>query len=159
MPAATPDRREFLGTAAPFVVGVVAGTAAPPPPVPAKRPKPADLMKTLTGAEALPLPAGASVRLGSPRMRMDDIRRIQFAPKGSTLVAVNTLELRAWDVTTGKIRFRLGFPENRSIETGRLTNRDTFALLVRSSSGPNRYEFRHYSFAQGNWWSPRRVLS
>jgi WD40 repeat protein len=113
-----------------------------------KAPKIGDTLKPSTGDEVLPLPPGASGRLGSPRMRVNGyVNRIQFAPKGNTLIAASS-ELRAWDPRTGKVVFRFGYPDNNSIDSGRLTSRDSLVLLVQSQSGGN-YEFRHYAFGSG----------
>lgn len=158
MPVVETDRREFLGLALPLAIGVVTADAtSPPPPNP---PKKGDALKAATGSEVLPLPAGASGRLGSPRMRVNGhVNKAQFAPKGNVLVAASS-ELRGWDPNTGKVVFRLAYPDNTSIDAGRLTTRDTFVLLIRAQSG-NAFEIRHYSFEGGKLlaWTPPMSIS
>src|SRR5438105_2622490 len=140
------DRREFFGLTLPLAIGVVAADAtSPPPPNP---PKKGDKLKAADGPEMLPLPTGAAGRLGSPRMRVNGyVNKAQFSPKGNVIVAASS-ELRGWDPNTGKVVFRLAYPDDTSIDAGRLTTRDTFVLLIRADSG-NAHEIRHYAFDGG----------
>jgi WD40 repeat protein len=141
MPTA-PDRRDFLSAAGQFVVGAVAAGKSPPP-----GPKPETGLTPISGTGLTPLPAGATRRLGTERMRVPGhLNRVQFSPKGNTLVGASGEELRAWDPRTGKVLFRLKYPEGGSIDSGRLTSRDTFALLVRTN---NKCEVRYHEFATG----------
>src|SRR5262245_40634798 len=148
MSTVEPDRREFIGAIVPAAIGVSIAAGTSVPLSTNKPPKIGDTLKPSTGNEVLSLPYGANGRLGSPRMRVNGyVNRIQFSPKGDTLVAASS-ELRAWDPRTGKVTFRFGYPDNNSIDGGRLTSRDTFVLLMQSGSGGN-YEFRHYEFRTG----------
>jgi WD40 repeat protein len=142
-----PDRRDFIATAVPLAFAVAAGKATSPPfPVPAKV---GDLLPAPASAEVLPLPAGATGRLGSPRMRVNGyVNKLQFSPKGTTLVVASGSEVRAWDPRNGKVSFRVGYPKRASVDSGRLTSRDTFVLLVRPESG-GQYEIHHYTFGAG----------
>ena len=97
----------------------------------------------------MPLPAGAARRLGDPRMRIPGhINALQFSPTGTTLVSATSGELRGWDPRTGKVLFRLDFPSDGSVDSGRLTSRDTFLLMVRPNSGQS-HELRQYAFGTG----------
>jgi len=149
MPPAV-DRREFLCVAGNLAFGASitgsgsARATSPPPPVPG-----GTALKTIAGDGIDPLPAGAKGRLGSPRMRVPGhVNALQFSPRGNTLVAASGSEIRAWDPSTGKILFRLGYPERASISGGRLTSVDSFALLVQPDAG-GKHEIRHYSFGNG----------
>jgi WD40 repeat protein len=73
------------------------------------------------------------------------LNAIRFTPTGTTLVAATSGELRGWDPRTGKVKFRLNYPEGGSVNSGRVTSRDEFALIVNSSTG-HKPEFRYYSF-------------
>jgi WD40 repeat protein len=142
------DRRDFFGVALPLVVGAVSLDAASPPPVPAP-PKIGDALKPVKSEEVLKLPAEASARLGDPKLRLPGyVNAVQFSPKGTTLVGASSEEIRAWDPRTGKVKFRIGYPDQASVDAGRLTNRDTFALLVRPNTG-GAFEIRHYEFGTG----------
>jgi WD40 repeat protein len=77
-----------------------------------------------------------------------DLQAVQFSPKGNTLIGAGREELRGWDPQTGKVLFRFKHPEGASIDAGRLTSRDTIAVLVRSHSG-NKCEVRYYAFGTG----------
>lgn len=137
------DRRQFLVTALPLVFGTMSVHGTSPPPVMP------DELKPIKTDEVLPLPAGATKRLGSPRLRVHGyVNKLQFSPKGTTLVAASGSELRGWDPPTGKVTFRVGYPVNASVDAGRLTSKDTFALLVRSNTG-GKYEIQHYAFGTG----------
>ncbi|HEX3151385.1 MAG TPA: WD40 repeat domain-containing protein [Gemmataceae bacterium] len=141
-----PDRRTFLQATAGLALGAapVLGTSPPPP-----SGKTEVALKPAEGKEFLPLPPGASRRLGDPRMRiLGHINALQFSPKGTTLVSATSGELRGWDPRTGKVLFRYSYPAESNVDSGRLTSRDTFALLVRPNSSGG-YEFRHYEFATG----------
>lgn len=147
MPA--PDRRDFL-RAAPLALAAAARAAAvpPPPKAPAKA-KGDGGLKVITADEVAPLPAGATGRLGSPRMRLTGhMNALQFSPRGTTLVGATSGEIRAWDPGTGKVRFRLGYPDESWVEAGRLTDRDSFALLVRPNAG-GHLDLRRYAFGTG----------
>ena len=97
----------------------------------------------------MPRPAGATRRLGDSRMRiLGHINALQFSPKGITLVSATSGELRGWDPRTGKVLFRLNFPTDASVDSGRLTTRDTFLLMVRPNSGQS-HELRQYAFGTG----------
>ena len=148
--SAAADRREFLRAAGHFALGMSVldpeslHATSPPPRVPA-----GTGLKTIEGEGLMPLPAGAKGRLGSPRMRVPGhVNAIQFAPRGHTLVAASGSEIRAWDPRTGKVLFRLGYPQNASISGGRLTSVDSFALLVQPDTG-GKFEIRHYAFGNG----------
>jgi WD40 repeat protein len=141
-----PDRRTFLQAAGQLAAGLAAADAfctSPPPG------NPNASLEPLGGDGQLALPAGALRRLGDPRMRiLSSIKALQFSPKGTTLVSATAGELRGWDPRTGKVLFRLNFPGDASIDSGRLTSRDTFGLLVRPHAG-NSQEFRQYAFGTG----------
>jgi len=146
----TVNRRQFLRVSGPLAFGtqiLISGTScgtSPPAPAPAGAG-----LKVIAGEGLVALPSGASRRLGSPHMRTPrDVKAIQFAPRGSTLVAATGSELRAWDWRTGKILFRLNYPEQSSIPGGRLTTGDSFALLVKPYSGES-YAIRQYAFGTG----------
>jgi WD40 repeat protein len=144
MPPA-PDRRDFLSAAGQLVFGAVAGATSPPVPVS----KPGDPLKVLEGDGLVALPPGAVRRLGTQRMRVPgDLKAVQFSPKGNTLVGAGREELRGWDPRTGKVLFRFKYPEGASIDAGRLTSRDTIAVLARSHTG-NKCEVRYYAFGTG----------
>jgi WD40 repeat protein len=145
-----PDRRTFLRAAGHLGVGVAAANAATalgdslPPPTP-----PEGALKRLEGTGVMPLPAGAARRLGDTRMRiLGHINALQFSPTGTTLVSATSGELRGWDPRTGKVLFRLDFPAGVSVDSGRLTSRDTFLLMVRPNSGQSQ-ELRQYAFGTG----------
>jgi WD40 repeat protein len=143
-----PDRRTFLYAAGQLAVGIAAADAgavfAQDPPKDPNAP-----LQSLDGDGQLALPPGAVRRLGDPRMRiLGSIKALQFSPKGTTLVSAMGGELRGWDPRTGKVLFRLNFPSDASVDSGRLTSRDTFALLIRPHAG-NSQEFRQYAFGTG----------
>jgi WD40 repeat protein len=147
---ADPDRRTFLQAAGRLGAGLVAANSGAalgdslPPPMP-----PEGALKPLDGTGIMPLPAGAARRLGDPRMRiLGHINALQFSPKGTTLVSATSGELRGWDPRTGKVLFRLNFPSEASVDSGRLTSRDTFLLMVRPNSGQS-HELRQYAFGTG----------
>ncbi|MBO0698157.1 MAG: WD40 repeat domain-containing protein [Zavarzinella sp.] len=140
-----PDRRDFLSAASQLVIGAVA-TATSPPPV---QSNPGAALVVAPGDGLTPLPVGASHRLGTQRLRASgDLKRVQFSPKGNTLIGASAEELRAWDPRTGKVLFRLKYPEGASVDSGRLTSQDTFALLVRTHNG-NKGQVRYYAFGTG----------
>jgi WD40 repeat protein len=141
-----PDRRTFLQSAAGLAIGTTPLLATSPPPPSGKTEV---ALKSAEGEGLLPLPPGAVRRLGDPRMRIPGhVNALQFSPRGTTLVSASSSELRGWDPKTGKVLFRLAYPSEGSVDSGRLTSRDTFALLVRPNSGA-QYEFRHYEFGTG----------
>ena len=78
------------------------------------------------GDESLPLPAGASRRLAADA-RPRPCQRIQFSPRGTTLVR----ERVGPPGRTGKVLFRLNYPQQASVSAGRLTSADS-----RCSSSP-----------------------
>jgi WD40 repeat protein len=144
------DRRKFLRAAGHMTLGTVAfwpgvtSAKSPPPPPPKGTP-----LKVIEGDGVLPLPAGATTRLGDPRLRVPgDVNAVQFSPRGTTLVAASGSELRAWDPRTGRILFRVKYPERASVNSGRLTSADTFALLVQPEVG-DKFEIRQYAFGTG----------
>jgi WD40 repeat protein len=143
-----PDRRTFLQAAGQLAAGIAAADAgavfAQDPPKDVNAP-----LLPLDGDGKLSVPAGALRRLGDPRMRiLGSIKALQFSPKGTTLVSAAAGELRGWDPRSGKVLFRLNFPNEASVDSGRLTSRDTFVLLVRPHAG-NSQEFRKYAFGTG----------
>jgi WD40 repeat protein len=140
------DRRALLSAAGHLALGAVAvGASSAPRP----QPKAEDGLKLAAGEGLLPIPSGATGRLGDPRLRVQGyLNALQYSPRGTALVAASGDELRAWNPRTGKVLFRLDYPEGASVDAGRLTSRDTFALLVRPHSG-NKLEFRHYAFGTG----------
>ncbi len=143
-----PDRRDFLHTSVPIALATLAGQAASPPP-PKPKAKGEDGLKARPGDEDLALPSGATGRLGTTRMRLPGyLNRLAFSAKGTTLVAASGEELRAWDPKTGKVLFRVSYPAERNVDSGRLTSRDTFALLARPSSGGHT-TICHYEFLSG----------
>jgi WD40 repeat protein len=155
-----PDRRHFLRTAGHLAGGIAAadvgsalGQALPPP----MDPEPA--LKPCNGNGQMPMPAGAIRRLGTSNMRIQGhVNAIQFSPKGNTLVSATSGELRGWDPRTGNVLFRLQFPAESSVDSGRLTSKDTFVLLVRPHSGNNN-EVRQYAFGTGKLVSRSRGWS
>src|SRR6187200_482684 len=99
--AAAPDRRDFLSAAGQLVVAAAAATSPPP-----SAPKPGAGLSVISGDGLIPLPLGATRRLGTERMRVPgDLKAVQFSPKGDTLVGAGREELRAWDPRTGKVLF------------------------------------------------------
>ncbi|HKB00928.1 MAG TPA: WD40 repeat domain-containing protein [Gemmataceae bacterium] len=143
--SAAPDRRDFLAAAGQLVFGAVTAATSPPPPIS----KPGDPLRVIEGDGLVPLPTGAVRRLGTERMRIaGDLKAVQFSPKGNVLIGAGREELRAWDPRTGKVLFRFKYPEGASVDAGRLTSRDTIAVLVRSHSG-NKCEVRSYAFGTG----------
>src|SRR4051812_27989840 len=111
--AAAPDRRDFLSAAGQLVVGAVAAATSPPPPAP----KSGAGLSVISGDGLITLPLGAARRLGAERMRIPgDLKAVQFSPKGDTLVGAGREELRAWDPRTGKVLFRLKYPEGASVD-------------------------------------------
>jgi WD40 repeat protein len=142
-----PDRRDFLHAAGCLAAGVATARATSPPPKPT--PKDGVGLKILEGDGTPDLPSGAVRRLGATRMRVTGyVNKLQFSPRGTTLVAASGKELRAWDPVTGRVKFRLGYPDNASIDSGRLTDRDTFVLLVRPHSA-SKFQIRDYEFGTG----------
>lgn len=141
-----PDRRAFFrlaAGAAALDAGRLLATSPPPP-------KPAAALKPLDGTGVVPLPTGVLRRLGTPAMRIPgNVNALQFSPKGTTLVSATSGELRGWDPRTGKVLFRLPFPDEASVDAGRLTSRDTFVLLVRPHQSGGSFEFRQYAFVTG----------
>jgi WD40 repeat protein len=144
-----PDRRTFLWTAGRLALGAGAlatrsalGDSLPPVMTP-------DALKPAEGDGVLALPAGAARRLGDTRMRIPGhINGFRISPKGTTLITATSGELRGWDPKTGKVLFRLGFPNEAWVDSGRLTTDDCLALLVRPNSGSS-YESRRYEFGTG----------
>jgi len=155
------DRRTFLRTAGRMAVGVAAVDAGQAPADSPPPPKGLDAaLKALDGDGTMAVPTGAVRRLGDQRMRIvGTVRALQFSPRGTTLVSATSGELRGWDPRTGKVLFRLNFPEDASVESGRLTSRDTFLLLVRPHSGNSEGNSDSMRSATGNWSAGRRGSS
>jgi len=140
------DRRDFLQTAGPLALVSLTGQAAPPP-IP--KAKGGEGLKPLPGDSELALTTGVTRRLGTTRMRLPGyVNRLAFSPKGTTLVAASGNELRGWDPKTGKVLFRVAYPADSNVDSGRLTSKDTFTLLVRSNSG-GQIRVCHYEFGSG----------
>ena len=145
-----PDRRTFLRSAGRLALAVSAGPALADSLPPPGASKPDDGLKPLAGNGVLEVPSGAVRRLGDSKMRIPgNLNALQFSPRGTTLVTATSGELRGLDPRTGKVLFRLAFPSEGTVDSGRLTSRDTFALLVVRPNSGNNYEIRHYAFGTG----------
>jgi WD40 repeat protein len=119
--------------------------------------EPEKSLKPADGSGVLELPPGAR-RLGDPRMRCPGgIKALQFAPNGKTLVSASWGELRGWDPATGRVMWRLAFPSEATVDSGRLTSRNTFILLCRPNSGGSN-ELRQYDFGTGKLVSRAKGL-
>jgi WD40 repeat protein len=146
-----PDRRTFLSSAGCLSLGttILDAVSDAAMAVVATSGKPGAGLKPHDGDGLLALPAGAVRRLGDQRMRiLSNINALQFSPKGTTLVSATSGELRGWDPRTGRVLFRFYFPADSSVDSGRLTSRDTFVLMVRLDAGGGQ-ELRQYAFGTG----------
>jgi WD40 repeat protein len=151
------DRRDFLRAAVPLGLSAAMLEATSPPPIPP--PKVGDTLKEVTTDEVLKLPAEAAYRLGQPRLRIPGyVNAIQFSPRGTTLVGASGTEIRAWDPATGKVKFRVSYPEGSSVDAGRLTNRDTFTLMLHSNTG-SQLRICHYEFGTARLVAVSKPLS
>lgn len=106
-------------------------------------------LKPITTADWDELPKGAITRLGSSNFRLsNNISAVRFSGNSTHLIAADSDEIRAYDPATGKVLFRYNYPAAVSTNSGELTTEDSFALLVRPSSG-GRSEIQHFAFRTG----------
>src|SRR5206468_404538 len=86
--------------------------------------------------EGVPLPSGALARLGSSRMRHEDmVVAVAYAPDGKTLATRGLSSVRVWEAATGRLRSRFDLRKETTLAGVSYTADGRELVFVTTSPG------------------------